>query len=230
MERHHFARKLHGAEKELELDLCFACQGIWFDEWESLQMAPGGVVELFKLIHAHRAAQRLPLGDSLQCPQCSEPLLHAFDRVKSGSFNYHRCLQQHGRFTTFAQFMIEKGFVRQLTGAEIGQLRERVSVIRCSSCGAPVDIRRDPACGHCRSPLAILDPGAIEQALASYHQAEVKRTTRSPDALADVVIMGERETSRRQREQALSRTSIVGREIGDFVAAGAEIVWGMLRR
>jgi DNA-directed RNA polymerase subunit RPC12/RpoP len=227
MVRQRFARKLNG---EVELDLCFACQGIWFDEWESLQMAPGGVVELFRLIHEHRDDQRLPLADPLRCPQCGDRLLHALDKAKSGSFNYHRCLQQHGRFTTFAQFMIEKGFVRQLTGAEIDQLKARVDVVRCTSCGAPVDIKRDHACGHCRSPLAILDPAAVEQALATYHQAEVKRTTLDPEALADAILLTERDKSRRQRERGLLGDSFVERDIGDLLVSGVEIVWGMLKR
>ena len=41
-----FERLLHG---DVELDLCFHCQGIWFDDFESVQITPGGIVELFKL-------------------------------------------------------------------------------------------------------------------------------------------------------------------------------------
>ena len=51
MSTHRFPRKTGG---EVELDLCFPCQGIWFDEYESLQLAPSGVIDLFKLIHEHR--------------------------------------------------------------------------------------------------------------------------------------------------------------------------------
>ena len=57
MAKHRFARNLHG---EVVLDLCFPCQGIWFDGFESAQLTPGGIIELFKLIHAHRDGQRLP--------------------------------------------------------------------------------------------------------------------------------------------------------------------------
>lgn len=223
MELHRFARKLHGYT---ELDLCFSCQGIWFDEFESLQLAPGGVIELFELVHQHRDDQRFALSDTLSCARCNERLLHVRDRAKSGAFNYHRCLQNHGRFTTFAQFMIEKGFVRQLTGAEISELKARIDVVRCVGCGAPVDIKRDHACGHCGSPLAILDPAAVEQALATYHQAEIKRTTFNPDALAEAVLVAERDRSRRRIE----RRSVAWTDVGDLVVAGVEIVWGMLRR
>ncbi|HJW24244.1 MAG TPA: zf-TFIIB domain-containing protein [Rhodocyclaceae bacterium] len=210
----------------VELDLCFSCQGIWFDEFESVQITPGGVIELFKLIHEHRDDQRLPLRDVLQCPRCDEPLLHGLDVAKGGRFNYHRCLQRHGRFTTFSQLMIEKGFVRQLSPREIDELKARVQVVRCASCGAPVDISQDNACGHCRSPISILDPEAVEQALASYHQAEVKRTTPNPEALADAILLAEKDRSRRQRD----RDFLLERDVGDLVVSGVELVWNLLKR
>jgi uncharacterized protein YbaR (Trm112 family) len=222
MTRHRFPRKLMG---EVELDLCFHCQGIWFDEFESLQIAPGGVVELFGLIYDHRDDDRTPVADVLCCPRCRERLLHGLDRVKSGSFNYHYCLQRHGRFTSFAQFMIEKGFVRQLSGAEIAALKARIGVVRCTGCGAPVDIRREAACGHCRAPLAILDPQAVERALAGYRQAEIRSKTLDPQGLADAILMTERDRSRRQRERGVA----AGPDIGDLIVSGVEIIWRLLR-
>ena len=219
-----FARQVHG---EVQLDLCFACHGIWFDEYESVQITPGGIIELFKLIHEHRDAQRLPLNAALDCPRCHERLLHGLDLARGGRFNYYRCLQKHGRFTTFAQFMIEKGFVRQLTAAEIGELAVKVGTIRCSSCGAPVDIRKDHACTHCRSPVAILDPAAVEQALARYQQAEVKRTTVDIDALGDAIVMREREKSRYQREKRQGR--IEDMDVSDLLVSGVELVWKYFR-
>lgn len=218
-----FARQLHG---EIELDLCFSCQGIWFDDFESVQLTPGSIVELFRLIHQHRDTPRLPLADMLDCPRCDERLVHSLDIVRSGRFNYHRCLQKHGRFTSFAQFMIEKGFVRQLTVAEIDQLKAKIGSVRCTGCGAPVDIQHDYACTHCRSPIAILDPEAVEQALATYHQAEIKRTTRDPVILADAILDAERERSRRQRENFGPMERL---EIGDLIVSGVELAWKILR-
>ena len=215
--------KLHGA---IELDLCFACQGIWFDNFESHQIAPGGIVDLFRLIHEHRDEQRLPLAEPLRCPRCDETLIAGLDQTKSGKFTYHRCLQNHGRFTVFAQFMIEKGFVRQLSPPEIKELAARIETVRCTGCGAPVDIRKDAACTHCRAPIAILDPDAVEQALATFHRAEVKRSERDPNALAEAILMTERERSRRKREEG----SALERPIGDLVISGVEIVWNLLKR
>lgn len=188
MVKHRFERTLGG---EVHLDLCFPCQGIWFDEFENLQITPGGIVDLFKMIHEHRDETRQPLADVLRCPRCAERLMHGLDLTKHGGrFNYHRCLQRHGRFTTFAQFMIEKGFVRQLSPVEIKALAARVGTIRCSGCGAPVDISRAHACEHCKAPISVLDPNAVEQALSRFHQAEAKRTA-PPDVemMADAVLM-----------------------------------------
>lgn len=227
MTKHRFERLLHG---EVVLDLCFQCQGIWFDDFESVQITPGGIVELFKQLHEHHDDQRLPLRDPLQCPRCHEKLLHGLDVAKhGGKFNYHRCLQKHGRFTTFAQFMIEKGFVRQLNPAEIDELSAKVGIIRCMGCGAPVDIRKDHACGHCRAPITILDPGAVEQALSRYQHAEVRRTTRDVELLGDAIVMREREKSRLKRmKQEPENAGII--DTIDLISAGAEFVWHLIKR
>lgn len=225
MQKQRFERLHHG---EVVLDLCFPCQGIWFDDFESVRITPGGIIELFKLIHAHRDGVRLPLRDPLHCPRCHEKLLHGLDVAKhGGKFNYHRCLQQHGRFTTFAQFMIEKGFVRQLNTAEIDALAAKVGIIRCNGCGAPVDIRKDHACGHCRSPITILDPAAVEQALARFQHAEIRRTTTDVEALGDAIVLREKEKSRYQREQRQGR--IEDLDVGDLLVDGVELIWKLIR-
>ena len=221
MVTHRFERKLGG---EVMLDLCFGCQGIWFDEYESLRLAPAGVVELFKRIHEHRDDQRLPLASPLRCPRCDERLIHSQDRVKSGLFNYQRC-GQHGRFITFAQFMIEKGFVRQLTPVEIKEISVRIGVVHCTGCGAPVDIRKESACTHCRAPIAILDPRAVEAALAGYQQVALKQAAPpEPALLAEAILFSERERSRRQRE----RGSGLNADIGDLLLDGVSMVWDIL--
>jgi len=223
MASHGFPRKTGG---EVALDLCFPCQGIWFDAYESLQLAPAGVIELFKQIHEHRGDTRLPLADALRCPRCSERLIRSQDRVKSGLFNYQRC-GEHGRFITFSQFMIEKGFVRQLNMAEIGELKARVGVVHCTGCGAPVDIRTDSACPHCRAPIAILDTQAVEKALAGYQQAAAKNAAPTdPALLAEGILFSERERSRRQRE----RSSGLDTEIGDLLLDGVSMIWNMVAR
>ncbi|MCL2524543.1 MAG: zf-TFIIB domain-containing protein [Betaproteobacteria bacterium] len=229
MSKHRFARQYGG---EVVLDVCFSCQGIWFDEFESLQITPGGIVDLFKLLNEHRDDPHQPLRDALACPRCRERLLHGLDAAKHGGrFNYHRCLQKHGRFITFAQFMIEKGFVRQLNPTEIETLSAKIDVVRCMSCGAPVDIRRDHACGHCRAPIAILDPNAVEQALQRFQSAETRRNTIDVNALGDAIVAQERQKSRWQREEADSLDDLRGiNDAIDLLAGGIGYVWNLIRR
>jgi hypothetical protein len=153
-------------------------------------------------------------------------MIHSQDRVKSGLFNYMRC-GQHGRFITFSQFMVEKGFVRQLNGAEIKELKARIGTVRCTGCGAPVDIRKESACGHCQAPIAILDPQAVEQALAGYHQAAVKQASPAdPAVLAESILFAERERNRSQRE----RGGGLDADIGDLLLDGVAMVWNLVKR
>jgi Zn-finger nucleic acid-binding protein len=219
-----FERKTFGW---VELGLCFTCQGIWFGAHESPQLGPTSVLELFKLIHEGSDAQVQPLASLLHCPRCGDHLLASQDRVKSGLFSYLRCPQQHGRFIIFAQFMIEKGFVRQLSGAEIDQVKAHIGIVRCTGCGAAVDIRRDSACAHCRAPIAILDAQAVEKALAGYRQAAAQQAALpNPERLAEAILHNERERSRRQREHGLQRES----DLADLLLDGVAILWQAIGR
>lgn len=187
----------------VELDICYACQGIWFDPQENLKLSPAAVVDLFRLLHTHREAPHNPLAQKMVCPHCNHTLVSGFDVVKTGRYITYRCPQRHGRFSTFSSFMIEKGFVRQLTPAEIDDMAQRVAIIRCSSCGASVDLRTDHACPHCHSAFSLLDPQAVEHALQGYARASQQVTTPATQAshLADILMMQERDRQQALREQ-----------------------------
>ena len=80
MEVHRFATRVGGS---VELDICFACQGLWFDPRENTQLAPDAVVALFQLLHEHRGDAHHPVNSRLQCPRCRQVLSHGFDVVGS---------------------------------------------------------------------------------------------------------------------------------------------------
>lgn len=224
MSIHRFQRQLHG---EITLDICFPCQGIWFDDFESAQLAPAGVLELFRLLHEHHDDLRQPWRDPLQCPRCNERLIQGLDRTRNGHFAYHRCPQKHGRFNSFSAFMQEKGFVRQLNGAEITAMAKEIPIIRCSGCGASVDIRRDNVCSHCRSPIVILDPDAINSALADFGQKAHRQAKSDPLAVADALLANERLKSQAKRERSKSPLET---DITDLVIDGVELIWNLIRR
>ncbi|MDS4049126.1 zf-TFIIB domain-containing protein [Accumulibacter sp.] len=229
MAAHAFKRQLNG---EVSLDLCFGCQGIWFDEFESAQLAPAGVLELFRLLHEHHADPRQPWRRVLRCPRCRESLLSCLDSTRTGRFAYSRCPQRHGRYSSFSAFMVEKGFVRQLNGAEVADLARKVQTIRCSGCGAPVDIRRDQACTHCRSPIVILDPDAVRNALAEFGRKADQQERIDPHALADALIANERARVLANRNAAgqTRSGSWLETDIADLVGVGIDAVWTLLRK
>ena len=211
---------------EVEVDFCFGCQGLWFDHMENLKLAPAAIATMFKAMHQHRDVQHQRLAERLKCPQCHGPLAQGFDIVRSGRYITHRCASRHGRFSSFSSFMIEKGFVRQLTRPEIADIAAKVGVINCSNCGAPVDLRKEDACAHCRSALSLLDPRAVEKALQNYAHAPSRQGWGSPTDVGDALVAIAREQSRAQRQAA--STTITGPAAGvlgvDLFSAGLALV------
>ncbi|MEO8104671.1 MAG: hypothetical protein ABI790_19320 [Betaproteobacteria bacterium] len=162
------------------IDVCWPCHLIWFDHQESMSLSPGSVIELFKRIHAARDAFRNVVGMQLACPTCSARLSATSDLARGGRFSYYRCAGGHGRLIAFTQFLREKNFIRSLQAHEIRALSVTVKQVRCSSCGAGVNIEKDSSCTHCGSPVAVLDEAAVEKALSTLHAKEVQRTTWDP--------------------------------------------------
>ena len=128
--------------------------------------------------------------------------------------------------------MIEKGFVRQLTHPEIEDLAQRVGVIHCGSCGAPVDLRRDQSCPHCRCAFSLLDPKAVERALAGYARAATDAQNVKVPELADALVMVERDRVQAEREAKAQRgrlfTRVERQNNADLWAAGLALVWQIL--
>ena len=182
-------RRPHG---EVSIDRCAPCRALWFDGFESAQLTPGATLALLKSIHASERETARPLGAKLGCPRCSAPLALTRDVARTSRFSYWRCARGHGRYTPFVQFLLEKGFVRPLPPREIARLREAVGTIRCNGCGAAIDLGHDPACRYCRAPIAVLDPHALEDTVATLSTAEGARHRIDPAALAGALLEAER--------------------------------------
>lgn len=189
MEQRTFDRKPTG---KVQVDVCFGCHGIWFDQFESAALTPGGVIGLFRTIHEHPEQPPRPLGEVLKCPTCRGRLALTNDLQRSNRITYYRCPRGDGRLSTFFQFLREKEFVRDLTRPEIERLRESVKQVRCSSCGAPVDLARDAQCKYCRSPISILDADAVRKTLAELGAQERGRTLGDPRQIVEGLLSGRR--------------------------------------
>lgn len=154
------------------IDMCLACQAFWFDGYESLKLAPGSVLKLFRLIGEQPQARPVVLSDHSTCPRCGLRLVPTHDLQRTTRFEYLRCPAKHGRLTTFFNFLREKDFIRPLTTQQIEELRRNVQTINCANCGAPIDLAAGTACGHCGSPLSMFDMQQAESLVHTLKDAE----------------------------------------------------------
>jgi DNA-directed RNA polymerase subunit RPC12/RpoP len=215
METQQFERQPLGA---LALDFCFSCQVIWFDNFESQQLTPGGVLQVFKTLSERQQLARTPLPGLLSCPRCHACLTLTHDLQHTTRFTYFRCEFGHGHLSPFFQFLLEKNFVRPITGAELADLKAKVKTIQCSNCGAPLDLERDAACRYCGSPISILDPDAVAKTVNALATAQTQASTIDIDLLAKALLI--------PPPPDASRPYLTG----DLVSAGIAAVAGLLLR
>lgn len=183
----------------VEIDVCLACQALWFDGRESLRLAPASTLRLFRIIGDEAARARHPLPAHSTCPRCGLRLVPTQDMQRNTRFQYRRCPRQHGRFITFFDFLREKNFIKPLSPVEIDALRAHVQTVNCSNCGAPIDLARGSACEHCQSPLSMLDLKQAEAVVAQLREADRR------DAVVDPAVVLNRERARREVERAFAQ-------------------------
>jgi Zn-finger nucleic acid-binding protein len=207
--------------RPVTIDLCQACQALWFDTRESVSLTPGSTLTLFRII-GEGAARPQHRDDAATCPRCRARLRHTHDRQRDVRFQYDSCPSGHGRFTSFFDFLKEKNFIRPLTPQQLAQLRQNVQMVNCSNCGAPVDLSRGVACEHCRSPLSMLDMSQAGALVAQLQKADDR--TRGPvDPSLPL------ELARARRDVELSFATIEGRDPWTGLDASGDLVWAGLQ-
>ena len=214
--------------RAVTIDICDPCQAIWFDPRESLQLTPGATLTLFRVIGEHVARPQPIEADTAKCPRCQARLRRTQDMQRSTRFEYFKCPHDHGRLTTFFDFLKEKDFIRPLTPLQIAELRKNLQAVNCSNCGAPIDLARRTDCGHCGSPLSMLDMKQAEAMVAQLREAD--RT----DKAVDPALPLELARARREADEAfkgLPRDSVwitEGLDLG-LVGAGLSALARLLR-
>jgi Zn-finger nucleic acid-binding protein len=215
--------------REVQIDICAPCQAIWFDARENLQLTPGATLGVFRIIGEHVSRPVPQDREIARCPRCNAQLRRTQDMQRSTRFEYFRCPNEHGRLTAFFDFLKEKDFIKPLTPQQIGELRKNVQSINCSNCGAPVDLRKGQGCGHCGSPLAMLDMRQAERLIAQLREAE------RPDKAIDPALPLALAQARRQAESAfegLPGRENWGNDMGslDLVGAGLSALIRLLKQ
>jgi hypothetical protein len=158
--------------REVDVDVCVACQSIWFDAQEHLQLTPGATLTLFRVIGENVSRPAWEDRDLAHCPRCRAQLRRTQDIQRNTHFEYFRCPNQHGRLESFFDFLKEKDFVKPLLPQQVAELRKFAQTVNCSNCGAPVDVAVNARCGHCGSPLTMLDLDQADRLIAQLKRAD----------------------------------------------------------
>jgi ribosomal protein S27AE len=161
--------------RDVDIDVCVPCQSIWFDGKESLQLAPGATLALFRLIGENVSRPSPQDGDIVKCPRCHGQLRRTKDMQRNTRFEYFRCPNNHGRLSTFFEFLKEKDFIKPLNAQQVAELRKNLQSINCSNCGAPVDLAQHTDCKHCGSALSMLDFHQAEKLVEQLRAADVAK-------------------------------------------------------
>lgn len=199
---------------QLDIDVCVQCSVIWFDNAESPQLAPGAVVELFKIVNSSSDKPRLSLANALPCPRCKVQLKLTHDICKAGRISYYRC-PAHGRLTPFYHFLKEKQFIRQLTPVEIGRLRADAKQIKCSGCGGAINLEKDTACSYCGAAIAVLDADAVTKAMEVWSAAAERRRNSSPEEIAEAALRLAAAREKLSEKQSRSLPAVLVRNAAD---------------
>lgn len=166
--------------RTIEVDLCEPCQSLWFDGKENLQLTPGATLAIFRAIGEHVRKPEPSDAELVKCPHCKARLRRTQDLQRATRFEYFKCPNNHGRLTTFFDFLKEKDFIRPLTPQQIAELRKNVQIINCSNCGGPIDLAKTAACAHCGSPLSMLDMNQAERLVEQLRAADSGSKTIDP--------------------------------------------------
>jgi len=213
----------HG--RAIVIDLCHPCQSFWFDAHESVHLSPGGTLALFRLIGEHAGRRPFSNADVAKCPRCKARLRLTQDMQRATRFSYLKCPNDHGRLTTFFDFLREKDFIRPLTPEQLQELRQNVQTVNCSNCGAPVDVMRAAACGHCRSPLSMLDLKQAGALVEQLQRADTRERQPIDPALPLALLR-----ARREAEAAFPNDRGADWSPTDLVGAGLQAVASWLKR
>ncbi len=160
--------------RPVAIDVCLSCQSFWFDSRESMHLTPGATLTLFRVIGEQTNRRPLTHADLAKCPRCRARLRLTQDMQRTTKFSYLKCPNDHGRLTTFFDFLREKDFIRPLTAQQIAELRQQVQILNCSNCGAPIDLRQESACRHCGSALSMLDMKQAAALVAQLQKADAR--------------------------------------------------------
>lgn len=151
--------------RPVAVDHCSACHHVWFDALESVQLAGLGWLQLLRAMRGDTHFTTGSRADALRCPDCAQPLKTVHNRTRFGRFPGLECPQGHGHLASQAALLAERGLLRDLLPHDRATLAAEGRSLLCLQCGAPSVESGADRCGHCDTPLRLLDLPRLAHAL-----------------------------------------------------------------
>ena len=149
--------------KPVELDLCDACDLVWFDGVETAHLnGPGMLALVGEMARAYAVPHEILRADAV-CPRCSGGIRAVHNRSRWGPTLQLDCARGHGTLQSFEQFLHEKGLLRAMTSGDRRALMAERGRIDCVNCGGAIGAD-DPRCTWCRTAPAMLDVARLAHA------------------------------------------------------------------
>ena len=150
--------------RTVEIDLCAGCHLVWFDMIEAAGLSGQGLLTLVGEMAAAQTLAHTPLRPDLPCARCRGPLRTVHNPTRWGRSLQLECVQRHGAWQSFAQFLSQKGLVRPMSSADRHRALQRDGALHCVNCGGAVGAS-DAACPWCTSVPSVVDVARLARAL-----------------------------------------------------------------
>jgi len=148
----------------VELDLCPACDMVWFDLSETARLSGPGLLALIDAMARSHALPHELLRADARCPRCAGALRTVQNRSRWGQSSQLQCVERDGAYQSFAQFLQEKGLLRPMSRLDRAKLLRDKGRIDCVNCGAALAVD-DERCSFCRSVPSLLDVARLARAV-----------------------------------------------------------------
>lgn len=154
--------------RTVEVDLCPPCHLLWFDSLESSRLTGRSMLSLLGAMAEAHAQPHHALEPHIGCPRCSAGLKPVVNRSRFGSAEQLECRAGHGTWSSFGQWLAERGLVRPLTSADRSAFLARTADgtdWNCINCGAPLAEGSSTDCRFCGSLVGVFDIARMARAL-----------------------------------------------------------------
>ncbi|MDP2007300.1 MAG: hypothetical protein Q8K45_16610 [Rubrivivax sp.] len=148
----------------VEIDLCTGCHLVWFDLVEAAGLTGPSLLTLVGEMAAAQQLAHTPLRPDLACARCRGALRTVHNPSRWGRSLQLECVQRHGAWQSFAQFLAQKGLTRPMSSADRARALQRDGALHCVNCGGAVGAN-DATCPWCTSVPAVVDVARLARAL-----------------------------------------------------------------